>query len=144
MVKNSYGWFYTSVALTCILLLSLVLLTGVLLYWLLTYNKATRALEELRLVDAYGQGGKGRNTLTKEDWTEDLWGNSSCLFSIFLFACSIYASILTFIFIAVLHSPLHILAYPLIFSCWIFFLNWLKLCSEIEWFSYHNSKQRNE
>ena len=52
IVRNSYGWFYSSVALTCTLLLSLVLLTGVMVYWLLNYGKAMRALEELRLTDA--------------------------------------------------------------------------------------------
>lgn len=50
-VYNSNGWFYWSVALTCILLLSLVLLTGVVLYWSLKLTKAQRALEELRLTE---------------------------------------------------------------------------------------------
>lgn len=43
-VLNSNVWFYWSVALTCLLLLSLVLLTGVVLYWSLKYRKAQRAL----------------------------------------------------------------------------------------------------
>lgn len=50
-VYNSNGWFYWSVALTCLLLLSLVLLTGVVLYWSLKLTKAQRALEELRLTE---------------------------------------------------------------------------------------------
>lgn len=43
-VVNSNTWFYWSVALTCCLLLSLVLLTGVVLYWSLKYRKAQRSL----------------------------------------------------------------------------------------------------
>ncbi len=51
-VYNSNEWFYWSVALTCFLLLSLVFLTGIVLYWSLRYRKAQRALEELRLTEA--------------------------------------------------------------------------------------------
>lgn len=51
IVLNSNLWFYWSVALTCLLLLSLVLLTGVVLYWSLKYRRAQRALEELRLTE---------------------------------------------------------------------------------------------
>lgn len=51
-ILNSNSWFYWSVALTCFLLLSLVLLTGIVLYWSLKFRKAQRALEELRLTEA--------------------------------------------------------------------------------------------
>lgn len=51
-ILNSNSWFYWSVALTCFLLLSIVLLTGIVLYWSLKFRKAQRALEELRLTEA--------------------------------------------------------------------------------------------
>lgn len=64
-IQSSNIWFYLSVALTCFLLLSLVLLTGVVLYWSLNYRKAKRQLEEIKLTEVDTESVSMRKSLRK-------------------------------------------------------------------------------
>ena len=49
--QASIAWFYGSVALTCLLLINIVFLTGVTLYWVLKYRKVKRTYEQFRLTE---------------------------------------------------------------------------------------------
>ncbi len=44
-------WFYWGVGLTCLLLISLAIFTGVVFYWMLRYKKAKKMFEQFKLTE---------------------------------------------------------------------------------------------
>jgi hypothetical protein len=44
-------WFYWGVGLTCLLLISLVIFTGVVFYWMLKYKRVRKMFEQYKLTE---------------------------------------------------------------------------------------------
>ena len=51
-IEASVSWFYGTVALTCLLLINLVLLSGVTIYWILEHRQVKRQYEQFRLTES--------------------------------------------------------------------------------------------
>ena len=45
------SWFYWGVGLTCLLLVSLVIFSGVVFYWLLKYKRVKKMFEQFKLTE---------------------------------------------------------------------------------------------
>lgn len=61
--QASIAWFYGAIALTCLLLINLVFLTGVTLFWILKYRKTKRIYEQFRLTEMDYETRAIRNTI---------------------------------------------------------------------------------
>jgi hypothetical protein len=44
-------WFYLGVGLTCLLLISLVIFTGIVFYWSLKYKRVKKMFEQFKLTE---------------------------------------------------------------------------------------------
>jgi len=50
-LSSQNTWFYWGVGLTCLLLISLVIFTGVVFYWMLKYKKVKKMFENFKLTE---------------------------------------------------------------------------------------------
>jgi hypothetical protein len=50
-LSSENTWFYWGVGLTCLLLISLVIFTGVVFYWMLKYKRVKKMFEQFKLTE---------------------------------------------------------------------------------------------
>ena len=50
-LSSDNGWFYWGVGLTCLLLISLVIFTGIVFYWMLKYKRVKKMYEQFKLTE---------------------------------------------------------------------------------------------
>ena len=50
-MTSDNSWFYWGVALTCLVLICLVIYAGIMFYWLLKYKRVKKIFEQFKLTE---------------------------------------------------------------------------------------------